>query len=219
MTTPLKTRILIADDHPVVLKGLRTVLNAQPDLEVVAEATDGEEAVRLALAQDVHLAVLDISMPRKTGLLAAREISARKPDVHVLILSMHDNEQYLFEAIRVGAAGYVLKSAVDRDLVEACRAAMRGEPFIYPGGVRALMRDYLERTRSGETVTRDLLTPREEEIVKLIAEAHTNDEIAELLVISKKTVERHRANILEKLGMRDRVELTRYAIRRGLVQP
>jgi DNA-binding NarL/FixJ family response regulator len=219
MTTPLKTRILIADDHPIVLKGLRTVLNAQPDLEVIAEATDGEEAVRLALAQDVHLAVLDISMPRKTGLLAAREITARKPDVHVLMLSMHDNEQYLFEAIRVGASGYVLKSAVDRDLVEACRATMRGEPFIYPGGIRALMRDYLERTRSGETVTGDLLTPREEEIVKLIAEAHTNDEIAELLVISKKTVERHRANILEKLGMRDRVELTRYAIRRGLVQP
>jgi DNA-binding NarL/FixJ family response regulator len=219
VTTPLKARILVADDHPVVLKGLRTVLDAQPDLEVVAEATDGEEAVERALAEDIHLAILDISMPRKTGLQAAREITQRRPEVRVLMLSMHDNEEYLFEAIRVGASGYVLKSAVDRDLVEACRAAMRGEPFLYPGGVRALMREYVERARAGEAVHGELLTPREEEIVKLVAEAHTNEEIADMLVISKKTVERHRANILEKLGMRDRVELTRYAIRRGLVQP
>jgi DNA-binding NarL/FixJ family response regulator len=219
MTTPLKTRILVADDHPIVLRGLKTVLNAQPDCEVVAEATDGEEAVALALSEDIHLAILDISMPRKTGLQAAREITHRKPEVRVLMLSMHDNEQYLFEAIKVGAAGYVLKSAVDRDLVEACRAAMRGEPFLYPGAVRALMREYVERARAGDVLRGELLTPREEEIVKLVAEAHTNEEIGELLVISKKTVERHRANILEKLGMRDRVELTRYAIRRGLVQP
>jgi DNA-binding NarL/FixJ family response regulator len=219
MTTPLKTRILVADDHPIVLRGLKTVLNAQPDFEVVAEATDGDAAVEQALAQNVHLAILDISMPRKTGLQAAREISQRRPEVRVLILSMHDNEQYLFEAIKVGASGYVLKSAVDRDLVEACRAAMRGEPFLYPGGVRALMRDYVERARAGEVGRGEVLTPREEEIVKLVAEAHTNEEIGEMLFISKKTVERHRANILEKLGMRDRVELTRYAIRRGLVEP
>jgi DNA-binding NarL/FixJ family response regulator len=218
MTTPLKTRILVADDHPIVLRGLRMVLNAQPDLEVVAEASAGDEAVERALAEDIHLAILDISMPRMTGLQAAREITRRKPEVRVLMLSMHDNEQYLFESIRVGASGYVLKSAVDRDLVEACRAAMRGEPFLYPGGVRALMREYLERARAGESVDGEMLTPREEEIVKLVAEAHTNEEIADMLVISKKTVERHRANILEKLGMRDRVELTRYAIRRGLVQ-
>ena len=214
--TPLKTRILIADDHPIVLRGLRIVLNAQPDLEVTTEASDGEQAVTQALSSDAHLAILDISMPRKTGLQAAREITHRKPQMRVLMLSMHDNEQYLFEAISAGASGYVLKSAVDRDLVEACRATMRGEPFLYPDGIRALMREYLERARTGEA-HRELLTPREEEILKLVAEAHTNEEIGELLHISKKTVERHRANILEKLGMRDRVQLTRYAIRRGLI--
>jgi DNA-binding NarL/FixJ family response regulator len=219
MTTPLKIRILIADDHPIVLRGLRMVLDAQPDLEVVAEATDGEQAVERAVSEEVRLAILDISMPRKTGLQAARDITHRKPEVRVLMLSMHDNEQYLFEAIRAGASGYVLKSAVDRDLVEACRAAMRGEPFLYPGAVRALMREYLDRAHAGDALHTEMLTPREEEIVKLVAEAHTNDEIAEMLFISKKTVERHRANVLEKLGMRDRVELTRYAIRRGLVQP
>ena len=219
MTTPLKIRILIADDHPIVLRGLRMVLDAQPDLEVVAEAIDGEQAVKHAGSGEIDLAILDISMPRKTGLQAAHEITRRKPEVRVLMLSMHDNEQYLFEAISAGASGYVLKSAVDRDLVEACRAAMRGEPFLYPGAVRALMREYLDRARAGEGLHKDLLTPREEEIVKLVAEAHSNEEIGEMLFISKKTVERHRANVLEKLGMRDRVELTRYAIRRGLVQP
>jgi len=216
MSIPLKTRILVADDHPIVLNGLRVVLDAQPDLEVVAQATDGEQAVQAALVEDIHLAILDISMPRKTGLQAAREITHRRPDVRVLMLSMHDNEQYLFEAIKAGASGYVLKSAVDRDLVEACRATMRGEPFVYPDGIQALMREYLERARADETY-RDLLTPRENEIVALVAEAHTNEEIGALLGISKKTVERHRENVLEKLGMRDRVELTRYAIRRGLI--
>jgi DNA-binding NarL/FixJ family response regulator len=155
--TPLKTRILIADDHPVVLRGLRIVLNAQPDLEVIADASDGDQAVTQALLHDVHLAILDISMPRKTGLQAAREITHRKPQTRVLMLSMHDNEQYLFEAISAGASGYVLKSAVDRDLVEACRATMRGQPFVCPAGIRALMRDYLERARTGDT-HRELLT-------------------------------------------------------------
>jgi DNA-binding NarL/FixJ family response regulator len=219
VTTPLVTRILLADDHTLVRDGLRMVLESQPDLEVVVEAGDGVEAVQLALRHAVDLAVLDVAMPKMTGLQAARELRARRPDVRVLMLSMHDNEQYFFEALKAGASGYVLKSGANRDLVEACRAAMRGEPFLYPGGVRALMREYMERARAGEALHTEMLTPREEEIVKLVAEAHTNDEIGEMLFISKKTVERHRANILEKLGMRDRVELTRYAIRRGLVEP
>jgi DNA-binding NarL/FixJ family response regulator len=219
VTVPLKTRILVADDHPIVLDGLRRVLDAQADFEVVAEARDGAQAVERAGQGDVHLAILDVSMPRLTGLQAAREIAKRFPDVRVLMLSMHDNEEYLFDALAAGAAGYVLKTSVDRDLVEACRAAMRGEPFLYPRGIRAIVREHLERARRGEPARTDPLTPRELEIVKLIAEARSNDEIAAELVISKKTVERHRANILEKLGMHDRVQLTRYAIRRGLVEP
>jgi DNA-binding NarL/FixJ family response regulator len=218
MTIPLRTRILLADDHAVVRRGLRLVLDAEPDLEVVAEAGDGGEAVERALEDDVHLAILDVTMPRMTGIQAARELSRRRPDVRSLILSMHDNEQYFFEALKAGASGYVLKSAADRDLVEACRATMRGQPFLYPAAVTALIRDHLERAYDGQGRS-EILTPRELEILKLIAEAHTSKEIADMLVISAKTVERHRANILEKLGMRDRVELTRYAIKRGLVEP
>jgi DNA-binding NarL/FixJ family response regulator len=219
MTTPLKTRILLADDHAVVRRGLKLVLDAEPDLEVVAEANDGAEAVELALADDVHLAILDVTMPRLTGIQAARELSQRKPELRMLILSMHDSEHFFFEALRAGASGYVLKSVADRDLVEACRATMRGEPFLYPAAVKALIREHLDRAKRGETIPEDPLSPREAEIVKLIAEGQTSREIADLLVISEKTVERHRANILAKLGMRDRVDLTRYAIRRGLVEP
>jgi DNA-binding NarL/FixJ family response regulator len=209
------TRILLADDHGMVRRGLRLVLDAEPDLAVVAEASDGVEAVAAALRDDVDLAVLDVSMPRMTGLQAAAELSRRRPGLRMLMLSMHDSEQYLYEALKAGASGYVLKSGADRDLVEACRAAIRGEPFLYPAAVARLIGDLLAR---GEEPA-DPLTPRELQVVKLIAEAHTTEQIAELLTISPRTVERHRENILAKLGMRDRVELTRYAIRRGLVEP
>jgi DNA-binding NarL/FixJ family response regulator len=219
MTTPLKTRVLLADDHTVVRSGLRMVLDAQPDIQVVAEAGDGAEAVQKALDPEVDLAILDVAMPRMTGLQAVAELHRRRPELRVLMLSMYDDERYFFEALKAGASGYVLKSAANRDLVEAIRAAMRGGPFLYPAAVTALIRDYLERARRGENVPEDPLTPREQEVVKLIAEGHTSEEIADTLVISKKTVERHRANILDKLGMRNRVELTRYAIRRGLVEP
>jgi DNA-binding NarL/FixJ family response regulator len=220
VSVPLKTRVLLADDHAVVRVGLAQILQGQPDFEVVAEVADGREAVDLLRArEDVHLAVLDIAMPRLTGLQAARELASIRPDVRMIMLSVHDNEQYFFEALQAGASGYVLKTAADRDLVEACRAAMRGEPFLFPGAVRALVRDYLERAREGEAVPQDPLTTRESEILKLIAEGHTGREIADELVISQKTVDRHRSNILEKLGLRDRVDLTRYAIRRGLIEP
>ncbi len=215
----MPTRILIADDHTLVRAGLRRILEDEVDIEVVAEASDGAEAVSAAQQNEIDVAILDISMPKLTGLQAARRVLDYKPDVRVLMLSMHDNEEFLFEALRVGAAGYVLKSSAESDLVGACRTAMRGEPFLYPDAVTALIRDHLERAREGESVPADPLTPRESEIVKLIAEGHTSREIAELLVISEKTVDRHRANVLEKLGMRDRVDLTRYAIRRGLAEP
>jgi DNA-binding NarL/FixJ family response regulator len=215
----LTTRILLADDHTVVRRGLRLVLEAEPDLEVVAEAADGAEAVQRVASGDVDLAVLDVAMPRMTGLQATREIRRRSPDVRVLILSMHDNEQYLYEALRAGASGYVLKTVADRDLVEACRATVRGDPFLYPGAVNTLIRDFLDRTHAGEEGREDPLTLREQEVVKLIAESYRSKDIARELVISEKTVERHRANILEKLGMNDRVQLTRYAIRRGLIEP
>ena len=216
MTVPLVSRILLADDHTVVRRGLRMVLDSAPDLEVVAEAADGVEAVEHGLRVDVDLAVLDVAMPRRTGLHAARELARQRPDMRILMLSMHDVDEYLFQALRAGACGYVLKTVADRDLVEACRAAMRGEAFLYPPTVRRLLRDWLE---SPAQRPRDALTPREQEVVKLVAESHTSEEIAELLSISPRTVERHRENILAKLGMRDRVELTRYAIRRGLVEP
>jgi len=211
------TRILLADDHAMVRRGLRLVLDAEPDLEVVAEAGDGAEAVELGLDPRVNLAVLDVTMPRLTGIQAAGELARRRPLLKTLILSMHDNEQYFFEALKAGAAGYVLKSSADRDLVEACRAAVRGEPFLYHGAVTALIRDFLVREDTNGQL--EPLTRRELEIVKLIAEAHSTKQIADLLVISPKTVERHRANVLAKLGLRDRVELTRYAIRRGLIEP
>lgn len=215
----MTARILLADDHALVRAGLRRILDAEPDLTVSAEAADGAEAVELARTVGPDLAVLDVSMPRMTGLQAAREIARRAPAVRILVLSMHDNEQYFFAALQAGACGYVLKSAADEDLVEACRAALRGESFLYAGAAGALVRDYLERLRRGEPIPRAVLTPREEQVVKLIAEGRTSREIAGALVISPKTVERHRANVLAKLGMRDRTELTRYAVRAGLIEP
>ena len=218
MTIPLVTRILIADDHSIVRSGLKKVLDSKPDMEVVAEAEDGAEAVDKALKEDVHLVILDVSMPRKTGIQAAAELHKRNPELRVVMLSMHDSEQFLFEALKAGASGYVLKSGADTDIVDAVRAAMRGDSYLYPSAVTTLVRDYVERGGRGEEQF-DVLTPRELEVLKLIAEAYTSKEISKELWISIKTVERHRQNILDKLGMRDRVELTRYAIRRGLIQP
>lgn len=215
----MTARILLADDHALVRAGLRRILEGEAGFEVVGEASDGVEAVALARSRPFDVAVLDVSMPRMTGLQAARAITRYVPDAKVLMLSMHENEQYFFSALQAGASGYVLKSAADEDLVEACRAAIRDEPFLYAGVASTLVRDFLARMRRGERIPRSVLTPREEEVVKLIAEGRTSREIAADLVISVKTVERHRANVLAKLGMRDRTELTRYAIRAGLIEP
>jgi DNA-binding NarL/FixJ family response regulator len=219
MPVPLRARILLADDHEMVRGGLRLVLDSEPDLSVAAEAGDGAEALEIALREEIDLAVLDVSMPRLTGLQVAAELQRQRPDLRTLMLSVHDSEQYFFEALKAGASGYVLKSAANRDLIEACRAALRGQPFIYPTAASALVRDYLDRASRGEETSTDPLTLRELEVTKLIAEGLTSDEVAETLMIAKNTVNRHRDNILEKLGMRNRVELTRYAIKRGLVEP
>jgi DNA-binding NarL/FixJ family response regulator len=219
MPIPLVTRILVADDHPIVRSGLKKVIDAQPDMKVVAEAENGSQAVKKALSEDVHLAILDVSMPKTTGIQAAEELHKRNPDLKVLMLSMYDSEQFLFESLKAGASGYVLKSDADQDIVEAIRRTMRGQSFLYPSAISTLVKDFVDRGRPEETEQFDILTPRELQVLKLIAEAHTSKQIAQELVISIKTVERHRQNILDKLGMSDRVELTRYAIRRGLIQP
>ena len=213
--TPITT-ILIADDHGIVRTGIRLLLERQPDLEVVAEAGDGAEAVALALAHRPGLCILDVGMPRLTGLQAAREIRAQLAGARVLMLSMHDDERYLFEALKAGASGYVLKREADQDLVGAVRAVIAGDAFLTNAAERSLIREWMHDGAAGPQIP---LTSREEEVVKLIAEAHTNAQIAEILHLSEKTVESHRANVLRKLGMRDRVELVRYAIRRGLIEP
>ncbi|MGZ4182100.1 MAG: response regulator [Solirubrobacteraceae bacterium] len=208
-------RILVADDHGIVRSGIKLLLERQADLQVVAEASDGVEAVEQALATHPDLCILDVGMPRKTGLQAAREIRSFLSETRVLMLSMHDDEHYLFEALKAGAAGYVLKREADQDLVGAVRAVGRGEAFLTNAAERSIIRDWMSGSATGPAIP---LTPREEEVVKLIAEAHTNAQIAQVLHLAEKTVESHRANVLRKLGMRDRVELVRYAIRRGLVE-
>ncbi|MFI7068399.1 response regulator [Kribbella sp. NPDC050124] len=212
------TRVLIADDHAIVRAGLKALIDREPDLRVVAEAEDGQQAVRLAAEPDLDLAILDVAMPGLTGLQATREIRRRR-ELPILILSMYDREQYFFEAIAAGAAGYVLKRQVDKDIIEACRAAVGGEPFIYPNALSALMRRYLALVDRGRDPATGPLTLRETEVVKLIAEGHSSQEIAEIFCISLKTVDRHRTNLLDKLNMNDRVQVTRYAIRTGLVEP
>jgi DNA-binding NarL/FixJ family response regulator len=211
---PEPTRILLADDHAVVRRGLRLVLDAEPDLMVVAEAEDGLGAVEEALRTECDLAVLDVSMPRMGGLQAARELAQRRPALRILMLSMHRDEQFFLEALRVGAAGYVVKSAADRDLIDACRAVMRGETFLYSDAQHLLLR----YARPDDLRSRQL-SDRESEVLALIAEGHTTQEIAQMLVISPRTVDRHRENLLAKLNLRNRVELARYAIRHRLIEP
>ena len=209
-------RVLIADDHGIVRSGLRMLIERQADMDVVAEADDGVEAIGAAQRSQPDVAVLDVSMPRSTGIQAAREIRSYCPDTRVLLLSMHDDDRYFLDGLEAGAAGYVLKRSADADLIDALRTVASGRTFLSGQAQRSLMREWRE---GGRTDADDGLTPRELEIVKLIAEAYTNRQIAHTLNVSEKTVESHRGNLLSKLGMRDRVELVRYAIRRGLVGP
>jgi len=212
--TGARIGVLVADDHGVVRSGLTMLIERQADMAVVAEAPDGIAAVERALADRPDVAVLDVSMPGLTGPQAARQIHAHDDSIALLMLSMHEDERYFFDALDAGALGYVPKRAAD--LIGAIRTVAGGHTFVSSSTQRTLMRRWLE-SDTGDR--REQLTARELEVVKLIAEAHTNRQIAEALHVSEKTVESHRANLLAKLGMRDRVELARYAIRRGLVEP
>ncbi len=209
-------RVLIADDHGIVRSGLGMLIDRQKDMRVVGEARDGIEAIELALRERPDVAVLDVSMPGLTGPQAARQIHAQDDGIRLLMLSMHEDERYFFDALDAGASGYVPKRAADSDLTQAIRTVSEGRTFLSSSTQQALMRRWLA---DGPDSRPEELTARELEIVKLIAEARTNKQIAEALKVSEKTVESHRGNVLAKLGMRDRVELARYAIRRGLVEP
>ncbi|MEA2350438.1 MAG: hypothetical protein QOG86_1379 [Thermoleophilaceae bacterium] len=208
-------RVLLADDHGIVRSGLRVLIERQDGMQVVAEADDGVAAVAATLREDPDIAILDVAMPRMTGIQAAREIKARRPGTAIVMLSMYDDERYMFDALSAGASGYVLKRAADEELIEAIRAVAAGKSYLPATTQSALVKEWLEHD---DQAPRDPLTPREQDVVKLIAEAYTNKQIGSILNVSAKTVESHRANVLAKLGMRDRVELVRYAIRRGLIE-
>ncbi len=215
-----KIRVLLADDHAIVREGVKRILTAEPDLEVVGEAEDGLQAVEQAKKLKPDVAVLDISMPGINGIEATKQIKAALPDTHTLALTMHSDDSYVFQLLKAGASGYVLKRAAATDLVQAIRAARRGEAFLYPSVAKAVVADYLKRVETGEgRETYDGLTEREKEILTLVAEGATNQDIAQKLYISVKTVQTHRAHIMEKLNLHDRTMLVRYAIRKGLIEP
>jgi len=214
--TPI--RVLIADDHTVVRQGLRALLEAQPDIRVVGEAGDGAEAVHLAREMRPAVVIMDITMPVMDGLAATRAIKRDTPEVQVLILTMHESDEYFFRALQAGASGYVLKQAAASDLIAAIRAVARGEVFLYPSVARKLVSDYLSRAKAGEAPdVYEQLTPREREVLVLIAESLSNREIARRLMLSLSTVQTHYSHILEKLSLHNRAELIKYAIRRGLI--
>ncbi|MBI5166450.1 MAG: response regulator transcription factor [candidate division NC10 bacterium] len=215
-----KIRVLVADDHTIVREGIRALLQARDDIEIIGEAGDGREAVEKVRQLEPDVVLMDISMPGMDGLEATRQIKKENPKVRVLALTMHDNEEYLFQILRMGGSGYILKRATAAELVSAIKAVHRGEAFLYPSMAKTLVEDYLRRVEVGtEKSSYDGLTNREREILKLIAEGHTNQEIADILCLSVKTVQAHRSHIMEKLGMHDRSELVKYAIRRGLIEP
>ncbi len=214
----MKTKVVIADDHAIVREGVRMILAKEKDIEVVGEAEDGQEALQLVETHKPTVVVMDISMPGMGGIEATQALKERHPEVAVLALTMHEDESYVFQLLRAGASGYVLKRAAAQDLVQAVRAAAKGEAFLYPSVARKVVEDYLKRVEAGEERERyDGLTEREKEILTHIAQGLSNQQIAEKLFISIKTVQTHRAHILEKLGLHDRTELVRYAIRKGLI--
>jgi two-component system response regulator NreC len=214
-----KIRILIADDHSIVREGVRMILDGQEDFEVIGEASTGRQALEEARRLKPDVVVMDISMPDMNGIEATTKVRAELPQTQVMGLTMHEDESYVFELLKAGAAGYVLKRAAAEDLVTAVRAAHQGEAFLYPTVAKLVVQDYLQRATAQDQAALDGLTGREREVLTLIAEGLTNQEIAGRLYISIKTVQTHRAHIMEKLNLHDRTELVRYAIRKGLIEP
>ena len=213
-----KIRVVVVDDHTLIRQGIVGLLNSQPDIEVVGEAGDGHEALAAAIELAPDVLLMDISMPGMSGLAATAEVKARCPDVHVLILTIHDREDYLFQALRAGASGYVLKGADVQDLLAAVRSAYRGQVYLYPSIAGALVADHLRRARSGEDRATDGgLSDREREILQLIAQGKTTAQIATELFLSPHTVQSHRDHIMAKLDLHSKAALIKYAITKGLI--
>ena len=214
-----KIKVVIADDHAVVREGVRLILSREPDIDIVGEAGNGREAIDLVAKTKPHVVVMDISMPEMGGIEATKRVKDAWPKVNVLALTMHEDESYVFQLLKAGASGYVLKRGAAQDLVQAIRSAARGEAFLYPSVARSVLQDYLNRIATGEDRKRyDGLTDREREVLALIAEGLSNQEIATKLFISIKTVQTHRTHIMEKLDLHNRAQLVRYAIRKGLIE-
>jgi len=212
-------RIMLVDDHAVVRSGLRMLLESKPGIEVVGDAADGDEAIRMALQIKPDLVLMDLSMPHgKDGLTATAELKKLLPDTPVLILTMHDDEEYLFRSIQAGASGYILKSAPHEELLAAIRSVSQGDAYLYPTATKRLMNEYMERVRNGDGAdSYEQLSEREKEVLGWIAKGYSNKEIADRLVISVKTVETHKAHIMEKLGLKTRPDLVKYALKKGLL--
>jgi two-component system, NarL family, response regulator NreC len=215
----MKIHILLADDHTILRAGLKMMLNAQPDMEVVGEAQDGRQALQEAERLLPDIILMDITMSDMNGLEATRHIKKLLPEVKVLVLTMHENDEYVFQALRAGASGYMLKEAADTELISALRVIHSGQFYLSPTAQSIMVGDYLQRVRSGEEKdSYSSLTEREREILKLVAEGYTNNQIAERLVISPKTVDTHRTHVMDKLNLHSRAELVKYAMRRGLIE-
>ena len=215
----MNIHILLADDHTILRAGLRMMLNAQPDFEVVGEAQDGRQAIQEAQRLQPDVILMDITMPDMNGIEATRQIKKLLPETKVLILTMHEHDEYVFQALRAGASGYMLKEAADTDLISALRVIQNGQFYLSPTAQSVMVGDYLQRVRTGEEKdSYSSLTEREREILKLVAEGYTNNKIAERLIISTKTVDTHITHVMDKLNLHSRAELVKYAMRRGLLE-
>lgn len=213
-------KLIIVDDHAMVRSGLRMLLSSKEDIEVAAEASEGDEGIKAALEHRPDVVLMDLSMPHgKDGLTAASELKQQLPDVAILILTMHDDDEYLFRAIHAGASGYVLKNAPHEELLTAIRSVAKGDAYLYPTATKRLMNEYVDRLSRGESSDQfDTLSEREKEVLELAAKGYSNKEIAEQLIISVKTVETHKSNVMEKLGLKSRPELIKFAMKKGLLQ-